>query len=115
MTNAQKLLTVQTLLDDGVGVIPSEDKLNTYLAVAGDEILSWMYHLVGGIPADVTEVPSKYDGIQVYAVVAGYTQAGAEGEQTHIENGVHRHFRYSDMLDYIHNNVLPYVRVGAIG
>lgn len=113
MTNEQKLITLQTLLEDG-GDVPSDEKLNTYLAVAGDEILSWIYHLVGGVPTNVTEVPSKYDSIQVYSVIAGYTQAGAEGEQTHIENGVQRHFRYSDMLDYIHNHVLPYVRVGAV-
>ena len=115
MTDAQKLITLKTILSDGVSEIPSDDKLNTYLSVAGSEILAWMYHLVGGVPASVTEVPSKYDSIQVYAVVVGFTQAGAEGEQTHIENGVHRHFRFSDMLDYIHNNVLPIVRVGAIG
>lgn len=113
MTDAQKLLTVKTLLEDG-GDVPSDEKLNTYIAVAGNEILAWMYHLVGGVPSNVTAVPSKYEGVQVYAVVVGYTQAGAEGEQTHIENGVQRHFRYSDMLDYIHNNVLPFVRVGAI-
>lgn len=113
MTDAQKLLTVKTLLEDG-GDVPSDNKLNTYIAVAGNEILAWMYHLVGGVPSNVTAVPSKYEGVQVYAVVAGYTQAGAEGEQSHIENSVHRNFRYSDMLDYIHNNVLPFVRVGAI-
>lgn len=114
MTDAQKLITLQTLLEDG-GDVPSEEKLNTYLSISANEILAWMYHLVGGVPSGVTDVPEKYDGIQVYAVVAGYTQAGAEGEQTHIENGVHRQFRYSDMLDYIHNHVLPIVRVGAVG
>lgn len=114
MTDAQKLIALQTLLEDG-GDVPSEEKLNTYLSISANEILAWMYHLVGGVPSGVTDVPEKYDGIQVYAVVAGYTQAGAEGEQTHIENGVHRHFRYSDMLDYIHNHVLPIVRVGAVG
>lgn len=113
MTDAQKLITLQTLLEDG-GDVPSVEKLNTYLSISANEILAWMYHLVGGVPSGVTDVPEKYDGIQVYAVVAGYTQAGAEGEQTHIENGVHRHFRYSDMLDYIHNHVLPIVRVGAV-
>lgn len=113
MTDAQKLITLQTLLEDG-GDVPSDEKLNTYLSISANEILAWMYHLVGGVPSGVTDVPEKYDGIQVYAVVAGYTQAGAEGEQTHIENGVHRHFRYSDMLDYIHNHVLPIVRVGAV-
>lgn len=115
MTDAQKLITVQTLLEDGSGYMPSEDTLKTYIDVSRSEILSWMYHLVGGVPDGVTEVPSKYEGIQIYAVVAGWTHAGAEGQSVSIENGVHRHFAYTDMLDYIHNNVLPFARVGAIG
>jgi hypothetical protein len=114
MTDAQKLVTVRTLLDDGTGYMPSDDLLNTYLLMAKNEILAWMYHLVGGVPDSVTEVPSKYEGIQVYAVLVGFTQSGAEGQGLSIENGVHRDFRYSDMLDYIHNKVLPYARVGAV-
>lgn len=113
MTDAEKLTMIKTLLEDG-GEMPSDEKLTAYLSIAKSEILAWIYHLVGGVPDDVTEVPSKYDNTQIYAVIAGYTQAGAEGEQTHIENGVHRHFRYAEMLDYIHNNVLPFVRVGAV-
>lgn len=113
MTDEQKLITLKTLLDDG-GEMPSDEKLNTYLALSANEILSWKYHLVGGIPSDVSEVPSVDEGAQIYAVVVGYTHAGAEGEQTHIENSVHRHFIYSDMIGYIRNNVLPYVRVGAV-
>ena len=113
MTDAEKLTMVKTLLEDG-GEMPSDEKLTAYLSIAKSEILAWIYHLVGGVPEDVTVVPSKYDQTQIYAVVVGYTQAGAEGEQTHIENSVHRHFRYSEMLDYIHNNVLPLVRVGAV-
>ena len=113
MTDEQKLLTLKVLLEDG-GDIPSDEKLNTYLTIAQGEILAWMYHLIGGVPSDVTEIPAKYEGTQIYSVLAGYTHAGAEGEQTHIENGVHRHFMYSDMLDYIHNHVLPFVRVGAV-
>ena len=114
MTEAQKLEIVKTLLDDGTGNMPSDEKLNTYIVLAGNEILSWKYHLIGGVPSTVTEVPSIDDGAQIYAVVAGYTHAGAEGEQTHIENGVHRHFIYEDMIGYIRNHVLPYVRVGAV-
>lgn len=113
MTDEQKLETLVTLLDDG-GEVPPTDKLSTYLSVAASEILAWMYHLVGGVPEGVTDVPSKYDGTQVYAVIAGYTHAGAEGQSHHNENGVVRIFMYSDMLDYIHNHVLPIVRVGAV-
>ena len=114
MTDAQKLTTLKVLLEDGSGYMPSDETLQTYLDIAGNEIVEWMYHLVGGVPEGATAVPSKYDGTQVYAVVAGWTHAGAEGEDTHIENGVHRKFTYADMIEYIHNNVLPYVRVGAL-
>ena len=113
MTDAEKISKIKTLLDDG-GEMPTDAKLLTYLSMAGNEILSWMYHLIGGVPTDVTTVPIRYENTQIYAVVAGYTQAGAEGESNHSENGVTRDYRYSDMLDYIHNNVLPYVRVGAV-
>ena len=114
MTDAQKLDIIKTLIDDGTGYMPSDNLLNTYIDIAGNEILSWMYHLVGGVPEDVTEVPSKYDGIQIYAVIVGFTQSGAEGETRHHENGVIREFKYDSMMEYIHNNVLPIVRVGAI-
>lgn len=113
MTDAQKLLTVKTLLEDG-GEVPSDEKLTTYIMLAGSEILAWKYHLVGGVPSNVTDVPSVDEGAQIYAVIAGYTHAGAEGEQTHIENGVHRHFIYEDMIGYIRNHVLPIARVGSV-
>ena len=117
MTDAQKLDIIKTLLDDGTGYLPSDTTLNTYITLAANEILAWKYHLVGGIPEDVTEVPSLDEGAQIYAVVAGSTHAGAEGEKQHNENGinrVHRTFMYEDMIGYIRNHVLPYVRVGAI-
>ena len=113
MTDAQKLEILQTLLLDG-GDVPDVNTLNTYLVVAGHEILAWQYHLIGGVPEDVTEVPTRYDGTQIYAVIAGYTHAGSEGQSQHVENGVHRSFNYDDMLGYIHNHVLPFVRVGAV-
>jgi len=108
MTDADKLATIKILLEDG-GDVPSDEKISTYLSVAGNEILAWRWQLIGNPPADV---PVEFEGIQIMAVITGYTHAGAEGEQTHIENSVHRHFRYSEMLDYIHNNVSVYGKVG---
>ncbi len=113
MTDAEKLTVIKTLLSDG-GEMPSDEKLNTYIQIAGQEILAWKYHLVGGVPEEVTEVPAAEDVTHIYAVVAGYTHAGAEGEKQHNENSVNRVFIYADMVDYIRNNVLPYVRVGAV-
>lgn len=114
MTDAQKLTMLKTLIEDGSGYLPSDNTLNTYLSVAQIEILSWMYHLIGGVPSDVTEVPPKYEMTQIYAVIAGWTHAGAEGQSLSIENGVHRDFVYTDMIDYIRNNVSAIVRVGAV-
>ena len=113
MTDAEKLTVIKTLLDDG-GEMPSDEKLNTYIQIARQEILAWKYHLIGGVPEDVTEVPAAEDITHIYAVVAGYTHAGSEGEKQHNENSVNRVFIYADMVDYIRNNVLPYVRVGAV-
>ncbi len=113
MTDAEKLTVIKTLLSDG-GEMPSDEKLNTYIQIAGQEILAWKYHLVGGVPDDVTEVPAAEDITHIYAVVAGYTHAGSEGEKQHNENSVNRVFIYADMVSYIRNNVLPYVRVGAV-
>ena len=113
MTDAEKLLVIKTLLSDG-GDLPSDEKLNTYIALSKAEILAWKYHLVGGVPEDVTDVTPTDEVAQIYAVVAGYTHAGAESEKQHNENGINRVFMYSDMVDYIRNNVLPYVRVGAV-
>lgn len=113
MTDAEKLTVIKTLLSDG-GEMPSDEKLNTYIQIAGQEILAWKYHLIGGVPDDVTDVPAAEDVTHIYAVVAGYTHAGSEGEKQHNENSVNRVFIYADMVSYIRNNVLPYVRVGAV-
>ena len=113
MTDAEKLTVIKTLLSDG-GEMPSDEKLNTYIQIAGQEILAWKYHLVGGVPEGVTGIPAADDVTHIYAVVAGYTHAGSEGEKQHNENSVNRVFIYADMVDYIRNNVLPYVRVGAV-
>ena len=114
MDNAQKLSTIKILLEDGSGYMPSDETLDQYITLSGNEILAWMYHLVGGVPETVTEVPAKYDNVHIYAVISGWTHAGAEGQTLSIENGVHRDFKYTDMINYIHNNVLPYARVGTV-
>lgn len=113
MTDTEKLTMVKTLLSDG-GSLPSDEKLTAYLGLAKAEILNYMYSMIGGVPTDVTAVPAKYEVTQIYAVVAGYTHAGSEGETQHNENGINRYFNNADMLDYIHRNVLPIVRVGAV-
>ena len=113
MNKMEKLDMLRALMDDG-SALPPDETLLAYICLSGNEILQWRYHLVGGVPENVTEVPAKYEVTQIYAVLAGYTHAGAEGQTQHSENGINRTFKQTDMLDYIHQNVRAIARVGAV-
>lgn len=100
----------QEMLEDLLGVSGrAADILETYLNAAGNEILAWRY----GSRSKPDEVPEEFDMIQIHAVMAGYTQRGAEGQTYHAENGINRTFVYSDMVNYIHRNVVPLAGVPA--
>lgn len=103
MTDAEKLSMVKSILriDD-----TSEDALlTTYLTMAAREILGWRYSNAN--PDNVPEeVPAEYEMTQVMAVIAGYTQSGVEGQILSVENGIHRHFKHSDMVNYVRSNVI---------
>ena len=49
----------------------------------------------------------------MYAVVNGFTQRGLEGQSVSIENGIHRHFDFTDMTRYIGRMSLPTQRCDA--
>ena len=106
MTSEAKLAMVKAILriDDAD---TSEDALiTTYLDMAQQEILAWRYSHAN--PDNVPEtVPTEYEMTQVQAVINGYTQAGVEGQVLSIENGIHRHFNYSDMVEYVRAHVIP--------
>lgn len=108
MTDAQKLAMVKLLL--GISTTDEDTLLSGYLDLAKGLILGHLY-TVASPDYPQTEVPAKYDMVQVMAVIAGYNLIGAEGEVIHNENGVHRHFEYSDMLAYIEGHVIPYARI----
>lgn len=103
MAMEEKLSMVKAILriDD-----TSEDALiTTYLTFAAREILGWRYSYAD--PDNVPdEVPDEYEMTQVMAVINGYTQSGLEGQVSSVENGISRHFEYSDMVRYIRGNVI---------
>ena len=107
MTANEKLDMVKTIMGTDA---PSDAEITSYLSAAKSEILSWRYSYAASIP---DEVPAEYEMTQVQAVVNGFTQRGNEGETVSVENGIHRHFAYSDMVRYIRANVIPIARVGA--
>jgi hypothetical protein len=107
MTLNDKLDMVKAIMG---GDAPDDATIQTYLEFAKNEILQWRYSYCPSntLPEDV---PAEYEMTQVQAVVNGFTQRGMEGEITSIENGVHRHFAYSDMVRYIRGNVIAIARV----
>ena len=106
MSNEDKLAMVKTIMG---GDAPDDGTIETYLNLAKTEILNWRYsYNPDAMPEDVEPA---YEITQVQAVVNGFTQRGMEGETTSIENSIHRHFNYSDMVRYIRANVIPYAKV----
>ena len=106
MTPEAKLAMVKAILriDD---TDTSEDALiTTYLDMAQQEMLSWRYSHANQDNVPET-VPPEYEITQVQAVINGYTQADVEGQVLSIENGIHRHFNYSDMVEYVRAHVIP--------
>lgn len=110
MNDTQKLSILKSLMP---GIELPEVELSAYLTVARDEILNWIYRLYDDIPEDVKDVPRKYEMIQIQAVIVGFNLQGAENQTTHNENGINRTFKYADMLEYIHANVISLAKVGG--
>ena len=105
MTDAEKLEMLKTLL--GITNTASDALLTVYLKAAGSEILAWRYSYVA--ESAPIAVPTEYEMTQVFAVVSGFSQSGAENQVTHSENGISRTFKYADMIAYIRANVIPLV------
>lgn len=106
MTAEEKLAMVKTILGPDA---PDDNTINSYLDLAKTEILQWRYsYSDSDMPEDV---PAAYEMTQIYAVVSGFTQRGMEGQSVSIENGVHRHFDFTDMVRYIRGNVIAMAKV----
>lgn len=110
MTAEEKLEMVKTIMGDDA---PDDNTIKSYLNLAKTEILQWRYsYNTSAMPEDV---PAAFEMTQIYAVVSGFTQRGVEGQSVSIENGIHRHFDFTDMVRYIRGNVIAMVKVPGRG
>ena len=106
MTQEEKISAIKKML----GKEEDTEVLSVYLNFARDEILNKMYPF-DNKPKDTADVPSKYEQVQTMAVIVGLTVAGAEGQNSHSENGIGRSFSYPTMVEYIHTHVMSVVGV----
>lgn len=80
----------EKITEMSVGIAPdvAEDNvLRSELMAAESMILNKMYPF--GYK-DGTEIPERYDRLQIKLAIELYTQRGAEGQASHSENGVTR-------------------------
>lgn len=112
MTREEKLIALASLLEIEKPLSSDYRRLEVYLNLAEREILSWRYGYADKKPCGL---PEELEGVQLFAVIAGYNTAGAENQLSHSENGISRTFKHSDMIAYIHANVTPYARVISVG
>ena len=88
MTTEEKITRVQTLI--GADTTATSELLGVYLDEAKAAILNRRYPF--GIPPLVTDVPQMYENLQCRLAQRYFLRRGAEGEQIHNEDGVHRHY-----------------------
>ena len=107
MTDAEKLAQVKSLMN--ITGTDLDAQLAVFLSFAKNEILAWLYS--GKTPEGVTDVPAQYEPTQVMACVTGFGLQGLENQTASTENAITRQFKYSNMLEFIRANVVPYAQV----
>ena len=88
MTTEEKITRVQTLI--GADETATSALIGVYLDEAKSAILNRRYPF--GIPPYETDVPQMYENLQCRLAQRYFLRRGAEGEQIHNEDGVHRHY-----------------------
>ena len=92
MTQEEKVVTVQSLLNDERA---TDSLVNILLNKAESAIRSRMYPFrlpkVDGQEITFT-VPEQYEYLQCDLAVRYFSRMGGEGESIHIENGIDRHY-----------------------
>lgn len=86
--------------------------LSTFLKIAADKVLRRAY------PFDdsVTEVPKKYESVQLQIAAYLLNKRGAEGELTHAENGISRSYENGDVPASLLRDIVPCAApIGGVG
>lgn len=100
MTDTEKLTALKAV----VGGSDTDEVLSTYLKLAGSKILAKAY------PYDdtVSEIPVKYEYLQVEIAAYMLNKRGAEGQTSHSENGISRTYENADIPASMLKAVTPH-------
>lgn len=98
MLEAEKIKLVKAMSGE-----TDVDTVSAYLSLAGDKICRRAY------PFDpaVTEVPERYQFLQIEIAVYLLNKRGGEGETSHSENGISRTYESGDVPASMMRQVVP--------
>ena len=100
---AELRLIVESDEDDNV--------LLSYLEQAKDVILNRMYPYGTDEEYAQMDVPKRFEFKQIRIAAYFMNKRGAEGEVQHIENGIHRNYKSSDVPEDMLWDVFPVVGI----
>lgn len=103
MTDVEKLTALRAM----VGGSDADEVLSTYLLLAGRKIIARAFPYKD----DVTEVPVKYETLQLEIAAYMLNKRGAEGQTSHSENGISRSYENADIPSSMLKGVTPYCGV----
>lgn len=103
MTNEEKALKLAVMIPEA-----SVDDLLTFLGISEAIVLNRRYPF--GYP-DGTTVEPRYEMLQLQIAVEIYNRQGAEGEQSHSENGISRSYENAYVSSSLLKRIVPYAGV----
>jgi len=103
MTDSEKISALKSMIGDS----DEDEVLSTYLLIAGQKIIARAY------PYDdtVTEVPSRYETLQLEIAAYLMNKRGAEGQTSHSENGISRTYEDADIPSSMLKVITPHCGV----
>ena len=99
MTQTEKMTALKAMVESG----DTDEVLSYYLDFAGKKILARAYPF----GTSETEVPVKYETVQVEIAAYMLNKRGAEGQISHSENGISRTFETGDIPASLMKLIIP--------
>lgn len=103
MTDVEKRIALRAMVRGS----DTDEVLSTYLLIAGQKVISRAFPYND----NVTEVPMKYETVQLEIAAYMLNKRGAEGQTAHSENGVSRSYENADIPSSMLKVVTPHVGV----
>lgn len=101
MTEQEKMEALREMLKPDT---VSDSELTTLLTISKGAILNRRYPFGYG---EHTEVPTKYEYVQLQACVQLYNKKGVEAQTSHSENGISRTYESGDISVILLSQIVP--------